>query len=120
MNYCTIEDAWGKSNNVSEQFKEHMTNTSTFQPIIKESCTISTKNNNLNLNNHMNVYSECQMFMNHIKNCRQCYNKLKFQFRPKIIETFQDLVDENRDIIVIILIGISILLFLNLVNNVTK
>ena len=41
-------------------------------------------------------------------------------FRPKLIENFQDIIEDNRDTIVLILIGISILLFFNLINNMTK
>jgi len=58
--------------------------------------------------------------MLHVKSCRKCYNKMRNQFKPHIIEKFQCLIDDNRDTIVIILAGISILLFFNLINNITK
>ena len=44
---------------------------------------------------------------------------MRNQFRPHLIENFQDMIDDNRDTIVLILIGISILLFFNLINNIT-
>jgi len=62
----------------------------------------------------------CNDFLIHVRNCRKCYNKMKNQFKPQIIENFQEIINENRDTIVLILIGISILLFFNLINNITK
>jgi hypothetical protein len=41
-------------------------------------------------------------------------------FKPKIIEKMNDMIEDNKDIIVLILIGLSILLFLNMINNITK
>jgi hypothetical protein len=41
-------------------------------------------------------------------------------FKPKIIEKMNDIIEDNKDIIVLILIGLSILLFFNMINNITK
>ncbi len=158
MNYCSIDDAWGKSNSISNQFKNHM-----------NSCAITNNNSNsedensidnIPYTNGSNVFNktnprsiskidniehfsnqqnkivknkqnynyeddnfefnQCDNFMNHIKTCRKCYNKMKYQFRSHLIENFQEIVDDNRDTIVLILLGIFILLFFNLINNLTK
>lgn len=132
MNYCSIEDAWGTSNCTSNQFKEYMTNTISDNKVqndldsnIKYFTDPKTKKNKekvkfYNLDNRIDELNKCDSFIIHIKNCRKCYNKMKNQFKPQLIENFQGIIDENRDTIVLILIGISILLFFNLINNVTK
>lgn len=107
MNYCLIEDAWGKC-------KDNIIND-----------TIKCVNSKIEHfeNNKLHKHSSksgCTDFFIHIKKCKTCYNKVKKQFKSKIIETIQELVDENKDIIVLVLLGISILLFFNLINNITK
>jgi uncharacterized protein YpuA (DUF1002 family) len=135
MNYCSIEDAWGTSNYVSNQFKEYMTNINSenksnnldtnieyfteLKPD-KSNKEIKKKVQVYNLNNTIDELNNCDSFILHVSNCRKCYNKMRNQFKPQLIKNFQDIIDENRDTIVLILIGISILLFFNLINNVTK
>lgn len=136
MNYCSLEDAWGKTNHMSNQYKEYMSNKSDQPKYIPESKKIpkdfekfnnvqkkDIKNNRSNINyknpEHFNNIYNCNDFFKHIKTCKTCYNKTKQHFKPKILENFQDSIECNKDTIVIILIGISILLFFNLLNNLT-
>lgn len=119
MNYCSIEDAWGKSNMVSNQFKEYMTD---LNPSLVNNSEKQIEHFTDIEKPKMKKYinDDCEQFMIHVRNCRKCYNKMKNQFKPQLVEKFQNIIDENRDTIVIILIGISILLFFNLINNITK
>jgi hypothetical protein len=110
MNYCSIEDAWGKNNFTLQVSNNDKKNIETFTD------TKITKN----YDNHLNEIHDCDNFINHIKNCRKCYSKMRNQFKPKIIENFQTIIDDNRDTIVLILIGIFIVLFFNLINNISK
>jgi len=130
MNYCSIEDAWGKGcNSMSNQIDEYV-NHKNIPPkkekIInldytnKKSGTINKVQKVDNYDeDHQTIYS-CDDFMLHMKSCRKCYNMMRNKFKPQILENFQCLLDDNKDTIVIILIGISILLFFNLINNITK
>ncbi len=143
MNYCSLEDAWGgKCNQISNQYKNYMVEKKYTEPqpaeniktdLVVESFnnTPSTTNQNRtnyqptkiltkNDDHHLDELYDCDSFINHIRNCRKCHNKMRNYFRPKIVENFQDIIDDNRDTIVLILIGISILLFFNLINNMTK
>ncbi len=148
MNYCSIDDAWGRCNSISNQFKNHMenhldaSNDSECKPnthsnsdnsanipkkpmnIEKFSNQDSKQNQIKNKQNYdytdNNFDNGCDAFMNHIKTCRKCYNKMRYQFRSHLVENFQEIVEDNRDTIVLILLGISILLFFNLINNLTK
>jgi hypothetical protein len=111
MNYCSIEDAWGSANCSSNQYKEYSSENKQI-PEIKQ----LPEKKVYDLNNKIN----CDEFILHLKECDKCYNKIKNQFRPQLVEKFQNIVDENKDTIVLVLIGISILLFFNLINNITK
>ena len=190
MNYCSIQDAWGKSNNMTTQFKEYMGNTNNYdlnfnqsllpqptqplapqstqplaqqmpvqqalavqQPLaqqmplqqmplqqmplqqmpVQQPLTLPMQpisNQQLNMlkpeeliqiiQNIQKQNNECNNFMEHINKCNVCYNKMKNKFRSPVIEKIYQLIQDNRDTILIILIGIAILLILNLVNNINK
>lgn len=142
MNYCSIEEAWGTHNNASNQFKEHMTNTgdynrkanieytteSEYKPEYKpehkpehkpeyKPSPIVIEEKVYNTDNRIDELNNCDSFILHVRNCKKCYNKIQNQHKSNQIER---IIDENRDTIVLILIGIAILLFFNLINNITK
>jgi hypothetical protein len=142
MNYCSLEDAWGgKCNQISNQYKNYMVEKNYTEPQPAENSktdlTVENFNNTpsttqvrpnyqpkktltKNDDHHLDELYDCDTFINHIRNCRKCHSKMRNYFKPKLVENFQDIIDDNRDTIVLILIGISILLFFNLINNMTK
>ncbi len=144
MNYCSIEDAWGsKCNQISNQYKNYMveknytnqqpqeTNQATNTNSLSKKQNIEMFNNtSVSTNNkkpivkhddnHLDELYDCDSFLTHVRNCRKCHSRMRNYFRPKLVENFQDIIEDNRDTIVLILIGISILLFFNLINNMTK
>lgn len=108
MNYCLIEDAWGKS------ISNDLSKRNNFKHDIKE---------HFHDSKHENM--SCKDIINHVRKCNICYNELLNIFsKNKIfeskVESFENLIDDHRETIVLILIGVSILLFFNLVNNITK
>jgi hypothetical protein len=130
MNYCSIEDAWGsKCNSMSNQIDEYINDKN---PVKKKEEIINidyetkkSKSNKIikkldNQNDYHQDFNSCDDYMLHIKSCRKCYNRMRNQFKPRLIENFQCIIDDNKDTIVLILVGISILLFFNLINNITK
>ena len=149
MNYCSIEEAWGsRCNSISNQLDNYINQRNpapkkneelvqfereieTFEPEIetiepvqfhlpKKSKTINKIKQVDSYDDHHIEINSCDDFVLHIKSCRRCYNRMRNQFRPQLVENFQDIVNDNRDTIVLILIGISILLFFNLINNITS
>ena len=151
MNYCSLEDAWGKKTSMlpekiipqeqslqasfqkepsqreqsqreqsqREQSQREQSSSESFSMITKDDERLSK------IRKHVEEIYNCDGIMNHLRHCRSCYNKMKQNFpkesfRTSLTEHFEDLVDDNRDSIVLILVGISILLFINLINNVTK
>lgn len=137
MNYCTIQEAWGKENYISNQLnisqcniekkpiEKFENNIPVQKQILKEKFSnnkkIKNPNNHINQNNQNNHNNlNCNNFVNHLKTCRSCQNKMRNQFRPKILENFEDMIQTNRDIIVLILIGLCIMIFLNMVSNINS
>lgn len=147
MNYCSLEDAWGGGNQISSQYNNYMVEKNYKKtPQLAEKKNENFKNENFTENftntqtntishqnshqidksssNDFNHYSDelydCDSFINHIRNCRKCNNRMKNYFRPRLVEKFHNIVEDNKDTIVLILIGISILLFFNLLINMTK
>jgi len=127
MNYCTIQEAWGQGNYISNQYKIHDNNRPNMQKKsiensenniikIKEPFENSYKNNKNHKNNKLN----CNTFFTHIENCRQCQIKMRDHFKPKILENFEDIIQTNRDIIVLILIGLCFMIFFNMISNITS
>jgi len=122
MNYCSLEDAWGEKPSMlpkKQVPKEKEPTKEKFSMITKDDERLSK------IKKHVEEIYSCDGMMNHLRHCRTCYNKMKQNFvrepfKSDLMEHFEGMIDENRESIVLILVGISILLFINLINNVTK
>jgi hypothetical protein len=119
MNYCSINEAWGKSNYISNQYKKMNTNS---EKVIKNKKKHIEKftNTNKKINSHRNKINHCDSFVTHLKSCSHCRNKVREQFKPKILENFEDMIQTNRETIVLILIGLCLMIFFNMIMNVTS
>ena len=146
MLYCTLEDAWGDkyitnnrtnnidttTNNTNNLLNNTTNNTNSLLNNTTNNKNLNTNNfnnkNNIeqfenNYNNLEQLYNKtltCDDYIYHVKNCKICQNKIKNFLRPNIIDNLYIAIDNNKDIIILILIGISILLFFNLIINITK
>ena len=123
MNYCSIEEAWGNSNYASNQIKEYMTNTNDNQikqpkQSIEPVQSIEQVQSKQSIEQPQpNQLNDCDLFILHLKNCKKCYNRIHNEYKPN---TLEQIINDNKDTIVLILIGMFILLFFNLINNITK
>ena len=105
MNYCSIQDAWGSS--VSNSFNKYMENKSNLnKPEIEKKTTETFHEYN------------CNDFFLHLQKCKKC--QMKIQNKSSIISYVYKFSEDNKDFIVLGLIVLFILLFINLVNNLTK
>jgi hypothetical protein len=151
MNYCLIEDAWGKNNYISQQYKEN--NTQSIGNDINQTKFIesfSCDNNYSQVSNHIEKFDniinqninnknsiensiensindttcDCDKLLLHILKCKSCHNKilklLNTNNRYILFNNLNEIIDNNKDIIILILIGLAILLFFNLINNLLK
>jgi alkyl hydroperoxide reductase subunit AhpC len=131
MNYCSLQDAWGNSDYISNQFKDYMkpsTNES-FGNVEKpdtdkKTIDIETKVDKQKMKFYDTdvdtIELSCDTVFEHLKHCKKCYKRFRNMMKPHLLDNVGNLIQDNKDIIVIILIGISIMLFFNLVNNITK
>ncbi len=120
MNYCLLSDAWGKNNHITNQYKEYNNSiTQKNENVIEhfEEEKPERKERKVSYNYSVN---SCDSFFDHLDNCKSCSNRLKAKYKSKVISNIQDIINDNRDAIVLVLIGISILLFFNLIYNLTK
>jgi hypothetical protein len=91
------------------------------KPVIQKKTIEKFSNNKIkNTNTNTNKQMYCNDFINHLKTCRSCQIKLRDQFRPKILENFEGIIQTNRDIIVLVLVGICIMLFFNILTSTVK
>lgn len=134
MNYCSIQDAWGKTN-ISSQFKEYMTNEPNVSNIpnepnipsnnVEQQNIILSQLKQLNQEQLLNLFqmvqsNDCMSCLQHSKTCRMCQLKFKNQFRSPIFDKINDFINMNRDNIVLVLIVLFILVVFNLISNLNK
>ena len=125
MNFCSIEDAWG-DNKISNQFQKYQNKNCSnptkleCQPKEKNHIEEFTPNKNKNINIQI---MNCDNVLEHISKCKHCYNKLYYKFNVpqsnELINNLHNIINNNKDTIVLILIGIFIIMFFKLVNNIT-
>ena len=158
MEYCSINEAWGK-NRISNQYNkniEHfkpndddlnlyslnsennktpenrLTYKKNFKKNKRKYSSITTDGSDKHITDSdfgptTDTYTlssiiskKCSKLLRHIKNCKKCQKKLRKKFRPRLVEKLEYLLEDYREVIVLILLGISLLIFINLVLNVVN
>ena len=137
MQFCTIDEAWGNNeyitenlkNNKSESEKEVETNTEspikeTFKKVKKPKRSIyynATEESTFeNFTDTINDRKEREKLINKVLKSRRCRNVLRKKFRPDLINKLILILDDYRDVIVLVLIGFSVIIFLNMIYNLNK
>jgi len=124
MNFCSIEDAWG-DNKISSSFQKYMGDRTCSEPT-KLECPVIEENKNVErfTNREMIREMNCDDILKHVETCNYCYNKLYYKFnrpvRNEFINNLHNIINNNKDLIVLILIGLFIALFFKLVINITN
>jgi len=182
MNYCSIQEAWGPNNRISNQYQnfdkpeiekksiEKFSNTEKkisnnrktenrrrevnnkipeieneyiedfnqdinkpyqdinksyqdinkpYQNIYKPYQNINKPKQNINKRSQMSHY-KCHDLIVHLKTCRECQLKMRNQYRSKVLDNVEDVIQTNRDMIVLILVGICLIIFFNLISNINS
>lgn len=126
MNFCSIEDAWG-NNKISDQFQKYKSDKTCSNPT-KIEC-VAEKNIEKFTDTDVNLLPKqkiitCDDFINHTNHCKHCYNKLYYKFnvpqKNEFINNLHSIINNNKDMIILMLIGIFIIMFFKLVNNITS
>ena len=122
MNYCSINDAWGQNNYISNQYKKF---DNQYKPQTQSQPTKKIQNKIKKkpiekFTNHKKHFTNCSSFFNHLKTCKKCNHRMREQFKSKILENFEDIIQNNRDIIVLILVGLCFMIFFNMIMHITS
>jgi len=126
MNYCSLEDAWGKADYITDQYKKYENN------IIEN---FDEVNYAINDNRILEIPVEkpqqtkkpiqkcvftCDDFISHLNKCPKCRMKIKKQFSSKLVNKIQHIIFDNKDTILLILMALFILIFFNLLYSIFK
>jgi len=127
--FCTLEDAWGEKNFIELQNNIDI-NTSNKSYEIQKPVQKENINDNITRNEDLykqylflkqkfnNIPEESQVCIateNHISKCKFCQNKYYSSSQPFNLHKMTDFIKINKDLITIILIGLLIILFINLI-----
>ena len=120
MMYCSLEEAWG--NKSISRYYDKTEKKKTIEPF---------KNNFYEDTDESIEHSDCNFQVSkvyqHIKKCIKCqkklYEKLEKKFKPQlnnnnIINNFKNIIKNNNELVIIILLGISVLIFFNLIYSI--
>ena len=102
MHYSTIEEVWGSNIEKMEVIQ---------QPVIQQPV------NNFDLSETTIDEEECKQLIQKIMKSKKCKKYLREKFRPKILEKLEDIIDEYRELVVLILICYAIYLFVSIIND---
>ena len=107
MHYSTIEEVWGSNIEKMEVIQ---------QPVIQQP-VIQQPVNNFDLSETTIDEEECKQLIQKIMKSKKCKKYLREKFRPKILEKLEDIIDEYRELVVLILICYAIYLFVSIIND---
>lgn len=142
MQFCTIDEAWGANKNdvadypiktATENFnnEDKPSDDSTEQSIIKEKFKNNKKPKKIYFNHTeeslfegftdtINDRHEREKLLSRVLKSRRCRNVLRKKFQPNLVNKLHMILDDYRDVIVLVLIGFCIIIFLKMLYNISK
>ena len=145
MQFCTLNEAWGNKDYITENFKQDNktdNNSETekniedvYIPAQKETFKNSYRNSKKPIKNvyynatdesyepftdTINDSKERDKLIDRVLKSRRCRSVLRKKFRPNLVNKLILILDDYRDVIVLVLIGFCIIIFLNMIYNINK
>ena len=137
MQFCTINEAWGNNEYITENLKNEKSDTEknietqsdspikeTFKKVKKQKKNIyynATEDSVYeNFTDTINDRREREKLISKVLKSRRCRNVLRKKFRPNLVNKLILILDDYRDVIVLILIGFCVIIFLNLIYNLNR
>lgn len=122
MNYCSLEEAWGKSDYITNQYKKYDTVENFNQTKINDEVNYAINDNRIpettktlqNIKLQQTCVFTCDDFLNHLNKCPHCKMKIKKQLSSKMVDKIKQIIFHNKDTVLLILMTIFILVFFNL------
>ena len=132
MNYCSLEDAWGKSDYITNQYKKYDTVENFDQTPINNEVNYAINSNTIpEIITHKPIQNKntkliqtcvftCDDFISHLNKCQKCRIKIRKQFSSKIVAKIQQIIFYNKDTVLLILMAFFILIFFNLLFSIFR
>ena len=137
MQFCTINEAWGNNEYITENQKneksdtERNIETQSDSPIKETFVKVKKQKKNIyynatedsvyeNFTDTINDRRERDKLISKVLKSRRCRNVLRKKFRPNLVNKLILMLDDYRDVIVLVLIGFSIIIFLNMIYNLNR
>ena len=143
MQFCTLNEAWGNKDYITENFKQDNNNKTdtdkeiedVYIPTPKETFKNTSKNSKKLKKVYYNATEESlyepftdtindqrerDKLINRVLKSRRCRNVLRKKFRPNLVNKLLLILDDYRDVIVLVLIGFCIIIFLNMIYNINR
>lgn len=137
MQFCTINEAWGNNEYITENLKNEKSDTEknietqsdspikeTFKKIKKQKKNIyynATEDSIYeNFTDTINDKREREKLISKVLKSRRCRDVLRKKFRPNLVNKLILILDDYRDVIVLVLIGFSVIIFLNMIYNLNR
>ena len=112
MNYCSLQEAWGNEYKKKPLKKNHKKIIETFVDENTEEASI--------LSESVTKSCDCKKIIKHISNCKKCQKAIRDKYSPKLLASVQNILEEYRELFVLILLGICVVLFFNIVLSFNK
>ena len=146
MQFCTLDEAWGKKknnenkditikkNDVPKNEETEKEDSSEYSPEISKKQIFKSYQKKPKkiyynateeslfdgLTDTINDKHERDRLVRKVLKSRRCRNVLRKKFRPNLVNKFILILDDYRDILVLILIGFSLVIFLSMLYNINK
>jgi hypothetical protein len=123
MNYCSLQDAWGDTNYISDQYKKYDANidnahidTNTKQIETFEEAPVNEPTVLYPTNTVYDYSSKlsCDDIIAHMEKCQHCRQKMMRRFSPNLTVTLKNYINKNKDIVLIVLVSLFIVILFNL------
>lgn len=145
MQFCTIDEAWGRRK--IEEANREVTNTEPDKNMTENSISSILKNNKIIQNPNkkpdynfkkkiyfnttedtftdaytdtINDRHERNALINRVLNSKRCRESLRKKLTPNLVSKLNIMLENYKDVIVIVLIGFCILIFFNMLYNINK
>ncbi len=139
MQFCTLDEAWGHKEcftndnvtNEKNQINENITDTTS--DIMQKETFINNKKPQKkiyynateeslfdNYTDTINDRHERDKLLQRVLKSRRCRDVLRKKFRPDLINKLIFILDDYRDVIVLLLVGFCIIIFLNMLYNINQ
>lgn len=117
MNYCTLQDAWGNNNYISEQYKRYDNNVETFTANLEEPYIMPPPPKPIPKLKKKKI--TCDEIIYHLNHCAACRQKV-YSNNNTLVKKINNIIIKNKDTVLLGLIILFVCVFLNLLMSIFR